>query len=183
MRSKLAVGFAAMTDAIDRNHFTSVVDGQQDTVVAHPKAVGIRACQFFDVGTPRFAGQQGDPLQDELTEGLRNRTEVLLNPLVVHELVHGLDQMVALQAGEELVVRNRAATGANSLFERFRVGQVFNEVDQFSVIDQREHDGGWPSPLVDEEPLWLYKSPHGSCESSMRCFECQSQLSARHATR
>ena len=162
-----------MTNTMDRNDLASVVNSQQDAVVAHAEPVGISTCQLFDVGTPRFAGQQANALKDQLPKRFWDRAEIFFDPPIVADLVHGLDELFPFEAGEELVVRNGAAAGTNGLFERFRIGQILNEMDQFSVIDQREDDRSGSSPLIDEKSLWFQERSHGNCESSMRCCECQ----------
>ena len=173
MRSELAVGVAAMLDTVNRDELMSVINHQQNSVVTDAKTIAFGTGELFDIGTPGLASEQADTLKDQLTMGFWNRAEVFFNPPIIHDLVHGLDELLPFEAGEELVVRNGAATGPDGLLEGFRVGQIFNEMDQLSVIDQRENDRGWPSPLIDEKSLWLQECSHGSCESSMRCYECQ----------
>ena len=129
-----------MQDAMDRHDLAAVINGQEDAIVPNAQAVPLRAAEFFDLGTARLQRQQRKALEDEQAKRLGDRPQIAFDPPIVDEVVHELDQAVSLEAEEEFFVGNRAAACADGSFERFRISQVFNEMDQLPVIDQRQHD-------------------------------------------
>ena len=161
----LSVGFSAVEDAIDGDGFSVIIDRQQHAIIPHAHTIAITSGKFLNLRTTRLDGQQLNPLEDQAPDRMGKRPQIFFNATIVEEIVHRLEEPLALQSTEKLPMRNGAAAGTDGLLEELCIGDIFNEMYQLSVVHQGEHDRrGFPA-LVDQELIGCDLDSH--CDASV----------------
>lgn len=159
-RQKLAVGLAAMTDAIERDGSRAVINGEQRAVVPNPEAIPLAAGELLNLGMPRFESQRLNAAENRQPQRVRDAAQVFLNAPVVEESVHGLDESLPFEALEQFVVGNERAGGADGLSQRARVIAILGKPEQFPIVEKRQDDRRRFSASVHNEALRLDLARH-----------------------
>lgn len=162
----LAVGFAAMPDAVDGDDLSAVIDGEQNPIIADAQPIAVHAGELFNLRASRFCRKLLSVLEDETALWSRDATEVLFDPPVVGEGVHGLEQALSLQALDEVGMGDEAAARSNRLSQDTRIVLVLSTAQEPLVVDKRQDDRSRLPLGVDNELLRLDFRAHDGFPST-----------------
>ena len=174
-----------MQDTIHRDQLEVIVNSKQHAIVADAQAVALEARELLNAWAARSVGELGDALKQGLALSLRNRTKIFFDPPIVDEPIHDcLEERLALEPFQELFVGERATAGTDGALQRLRVTGILREMEQFAVVDDRQHDRRRSAAPVYQHLVRFEINGHRHAKCSMVTAPCQStRQCARHGIR
>ena len=82
-RKDSTVGCFTMKDAVDRDKLLTIVDGEEDPIIADSQTVSFHPGQFLHLVTARFLGQERNLLENQAAVDQRDTAQVLFDAPIV----------------------------------------------------------------------------------------------------
>ena len=123
-----------MANAIDCHTFGSIVDGEENPVIADSKPIAGDAGQLLDLSMARLEGKLLSSMENGLTLWFWNVAQVFLDALVVEKGVRALEEPLALQAFGELRMGECGAAGTHGTLQLHSIFEVFDQTNELFVV-------------------------------------------------